>query len=794
MVLLLRSLSALLLVPLSFVSADTTDLKDAQVLIRGGSLPAAEQMAATILVEESAKRTGITWKIAEQPPQSSAPRILLAQAAELPAWKELIPLRLLQNPILQKREGYVIEILPAVNGSVAQIVVLGADSRGLMFGAGKMLRLMDLLPGSVTIDNEVSCASSPDRAIRGHQIGYRPRANSWDAWTVEQFDQYFRDMVIFGANCIENIPLQDNDPAPLMKYSREEMNVHFAKLCARYDLDHWVWIPVEFPVEDQAQCDAFLARQESLYKACSRLDAVFVPGGDPGHNACKPLMPYLKRMAETLQKHHPQAKLWLSLQGFKKNDIDDFYAYLAEHQPQWFGGAVMGPSSPPMETTRARLPKQYPLRWYPDLTHNVRCQYPIPWLDPAWGLTVGREGVNPRPEDFVGVYQNDYRLTDGFLSYSDGIHDDFNKNLWSQLAWDPTVTPREFARDYARHFFRSDLGDLGADALLGLETNLRGPAVDNGSVEGTWRLWQQIVEADPAASDKWRLQMHRFRACYDTYVRRRQIYENQLEATALQRLQQAGPDTVPAAVHAAIEILNRAETQRTAADLLKLTEDMADALFAQIGYQTSVPKHKASGYERGCMMDYINYPLNNRWWLEDQLNAVLKMNSPQEQLKRIEQLVQWENPGPHGYYEVLGHVGRSSHVIRLQNAGDSMRHYYDIPMPTQRNMDPQRQSLRFAWHSYLDDIPGLRYNGLDPQRKYTIRLFAQRDSPLEIDGVAAKRIRKGDTYGKLTEQEFEVPAEALKDGVLTLTWSALDELHLNWREKHYVTDLWVQSH
>jgi hypothetical protein len=123
-----------------------------------------------------------------------------------------------------------------------------------------------------------------------------------------------------------------------------------------------------------------------------------------------------------------------------------------------------------------------------------------------------------------------------------------------------------------------------------------------------------------------------------------------------------------------------------------------------------------------------------------------------------------------------------------------MRHYYDIPMPTQRNMDPQRQSLRFAWHSYLDDIPGLRYNGLDPQRRYTIRLFAQRDSPLEIDGVAAKRIRKGDTYGALTEQEFEVPAEALKDGVLTLTWSALDERHLNWREKHYVTDLWVQSH
>ena len=95
-----------------------------------------------------------------------------------------------------------------------------------------------------------------------------------------------------------------------------------------------------------------------------------------------------------------------------------------------------------MEFTRQHTPKRYKLRWYPDITHMVRCQYPIPWLDTAWGVTLGREGVNPRPVDYAAIYQNDYRFADGFLSYSDGIHDDFNKCLWSQLAWQPDISPR----------------------------------------------------------------------------------------------------------------------------------------------------------------------------------------------------------------------------------------------------------------------------------------------------------------------------------------------------------------
>ena len=767
------------------------DLSQATIIVRDGQLPAAEQVAPVILSEEVHKRSGCAWSISTKPESSSGARIFLASKVNLPAWKSLIPETLLREPALNTAEGFCMHVQVST-GAAPQVWIIGNDPRGVMFGVGQLLRQMELLAGQATIAGDYHIATAPDKPIRGHQIGYRPRANSWDAWTIEQFDQYFRDMVVFGANCMENIPFQDDDPHPLMKYSRERMNVEFAKLCIKYDLDHWLWVPVEFSVAaDTRKADDFLEQQARFYSVCPRLDAIFVPGGDPGNNSSATLLPYLEKMATIVQEHHPKAKVWVSLQGFKGQDIEDFYDYIAKHEPQWLGGVVMGPSSPPMEATRQRLPSRYPIRWYPDITHIVRCQYPIPWLDPTWGLTVGREGVNPRPQDYAAIYQNDYRLTDGFLSYTDGIHDDFNKNFWTTMAWDPRRSIRVVTGEYARYFFRSDLSEVGTAAIFGLEDNLRGPAETNGSVQGTLALWQKMESLLPESQRNWRFNMHLFRAYFDAYTQARLIYENKLEADALQLLKQAGQLGVEPAISAAQAVLNQAESAPTHADLLRRAEHLADRLFETIGYQTSVPKYGASSYERGCMMDYINYPLNNRWWLEDQLALVRQLPSSSQQLEKLQRIVDWENPGPSGYYEAVGHVGKSLHMIKLQNAGDSMRHYYDLPMPTQRNIGPERNKLRISFHVYHDDLPTLKYNALDPHANYTVKLFAQRESPLLIDGQLAKKIRTGEQFDQVVEQEFEVPPSALEDGKIELTWAPLDEKHLNWRQRHYVTDIWV---
>ena len=285
--------------------AQPIDLSRSVIVVRSGDRSPAEAVAADILTEEIAKRTGLKWPIANKTPESAGAIIRLGIGD-----KTSVP---------PKPESFSIRVIPASpNKETPPVVeIFGADGRGVMFGVGKLLRTLDWGKGRVGLDAQFSCALSPNVPLRGHQIGYRARANSWDAWTLAQFDQYFREMAIFGANAVENIPFEDSDDSPLMKIPRGEMNLKFGELCAKYDLDHWVWIPVQFDVPDPAKEVAFLKKQDDFYRNCKRLDAVFVPGGDPGDNHAKHLLPFLEKMAKTLAAHHPQAKVWLSLQGFK---------------------------------------------------------------------------------------------------------------------------------------------------------------------------------------------------------------------------------------------------------------------------------------------------------------------------------------------------------------------------------------------------------------------------------------------------------------------------------------------
>ena len=187
-------------------AADSIDLTQATVVIRGGALPAAEKIAPVILTEEMAKRTGVRWSVTDRWPQGKRAVIALSTKSAPPNWKEHIP----ATPDVAggKPEGFSIRVLRAEGAQPDRVFITGSDPRGVMFGVGKLLRVLEWGAGPITLPADFSADLAPDRAIRGHQIGYRATANSWDAWTVEQYDQYFRDMVVFGANAVENIPFE----------------------------------------------------------------------------------------------------------------------------------------------------------------------------------------------------------------------------------------------------------------------------------------------------------------------------------------------------------------------------------------------------------------------------------------------------------------------------------------------------------------------------------------------------------------------------------------------------------
>jgi len=672
-------------------------------------------------------------------------------------------------------EGY--RILLEKKKGTTRVWIIGADKRGLLFGVGHFLRTLNISEHQITLPGELDTAAAPTYPIRGHQLGYRNTANSWDAWTVRQYEQYIRELMLFGSNCIEDIPFQSDSQSVHMIMPHRKMHVAISEICQKYDADYWVWTPARGDLEQESVREEELKKHEAFYKSIPRLDAIFFPGGDPGDNHPMHVMPHLEELSKLLKKYHPNAGVWISLQGFNREKTIYFFEYLERHDPDWLTGVVHGPGSPPVEFERKELPEKYMHRLYGDITHTVRCQYPVENWDQAYALTLGREATNPQPRFYKGIFQKDMPFTNGFLSYSDGVHDDVNKVLWNQLGWHPEKDPVEVMVDYCGYFFGKDVATEAAKGILELERNWEGDLAQNGGVEETLKLWQELESAHPGLAHNWRWQQLVMRAYYDAYIRARLIHEQEVEKEANRILGRSTELGTDAAMSEALAELKKAESNPAAPDLRDKVLHYCDALFSSVGLQTSVPKFQASGYERGCVLDFLDYPLNNRWWLEDEFKNIREMDSEEQKLERIEVIRTWSTPGQGSYYDNISSVSEGLHVVsRTDDAIDYA--WWDNGFSRKRL---STQLFQFS--------PVLEYAGLDTETNYMIRISGYGEALLRANGSRLESI----LYNQELEtfKEFILPREMIEDGRLKITFDRPDETHLNWRQYSKVTDVWL---
>ncbi|MBI1388146.1 MAG: hypothetical protein GC154_06835 [bacterium] len=742
-------------------------------------------LPAQVLMEEINKRGGAVS--ISQEPDGKTPAITIISREKL-RFESLLPQEFAMRVDAFGVEGYTI-LTQETTKSAPRVWVAGDGQRGLLYGVGRLLRALQISGDGVSLPGPLDETSSPRQSIRGHQLGYRAAANSYDAWSAEQYEQYIRELILFGANSIENIPFQDDRPSPVMKSPRDEMNLAISEICKKYDIQYWVWVPADFDLNDAGLREKALEENAAFYRECPRLDAIFVPGGDPGDNHPRLLLPYMEALSKPLMETHPGARMWISLQGFDEEQVDYFYQWLNDHQPDWLGGVVAGPSSPPIPETRLRLPARYKLRHYPDITHTVRCQYPVPWWDPAFAFTLGREPVNPMPVYYAQIARYYAPYTDGFLSYSDGVNDDVNKAVWSQIAWDPDRPIDEIVLDYARFFFGAGVSHGAAAGILALERNWRGALRLNGGVETTLSHWRELERRRPELNDNWRWQMMLLRANYDAYDRRRLIYEETLEDHANNELIKKSPDDTPsAAMDRALKILAKADEHAAAPKLRQRIIDLCEALNQSIGLQTSVEKYHASGPERGAVLDFIDHPLNDRWWLEDQFTEIRLFKDETEQWRRLETIRTWEHPGPGSYYDDIGNVAKSPHVIRGEDVNTDPEVEIN-PNPDWMWWNSGKSRLRPSWITKMDWPLGLRYAGLDPHGKYVLRMTGYKDALPRVDGEPVKPTVYGKEIGEI--KEFPVPADALKDGIIEVTFDDPYEPGVNWRQESRLNEVWL---
>ncbi len=761
--------------------AQSPFLSKLHIVTGTGTLSNAERSAAMMLAEEINKRTGLQVTVTAQWPASGD--IILLQQASNPSHSEVV---LSSEPaLINKPESF--RIIPQRQGIRTIVTIEGYDGRGILFGAGELLRNFSYRTGGIGLPENLPVSTTPDKTIRGHQLGYRNTANSYDAWTPAQFEQYIRELVIFGTNSIESIPIFDEDKSPHFKILPDEMNAKISAICNKYDLDYWIWVPAQFDLKDTAKRRRYLDEVEKICQLSVRLNGVFFPGGDPGDNPPETVWPLLSDMASIVHKYHPHAKVWLSLQGFRPEQNQTVYRYVQEQKPAWLGGLVTGPSSPPVEETRAALPPQYQLRYYPDLTHNVRSDFPVAWWDPFFNFTLGRESVNPRPMYYSALYHFLKPYMDGFISYSDGVHDDVNKIIWTRLSWDPDISERDALIEYANFFFGSALKEDAADAILALESNWQGPAATNGSIQTTWMSWKQMERKYPLLKNNWRWQMYLLRANYDAYARKRGIYETALEEKANDVLRKAAVTGPEYAMKSALDILNVSSANRIDTSLRNEIIELCDELFHSIGLQTSVKKYHASGEERGAVLDFIDYPLNNKWWIEDRFKAIRKLPD-NAQLDALLEIANWEHPGPGSYYDDIGNVSKSAHVLRGEPWNiDPLMRKQDNP-----SFDWWDNGFSRQRHSFMSSMRwpvGLEYNGLDTTASYTVRVTGFGECLLKINGQRVPHTLYGKGIGEI--KEFPVPPELIKDRKITVTFEDVDESNINWRNQSRITEVWL---
>ncbi|MEO5978376.1 MAG: hypothetical protein ABIS36_18590 [Chryseolinea sp.] len=762
-------------------SAQKLTLQHVTIFQEKVALGNGEIAAAEMLSQEVAKRAGEKWAISGTWPSTGDVVVLKKSSA-----KPKLPFSLPEMPKLGSRnESYRIVTLNNQNQNV--IVVEGIDDRGVLFGVGYLLRTMLYNVSSVGFAQTPAIATSPDKYMRGHQLGYRHTANSWDAWTKQEFEQYIRDLVVFGTNAIESIPIFDEKVSPHFKEKPSEMNAFISTLCQKYNLDYWMWIPAQFDLKDIALRKKYLATFEQICKESVRIDGTFFPGGDPGDNPPDLVIPLLQDIAVILKKYHPKATTWVSLQGFTPEQSQYVYKYIQDKMPAWLGGLITGPSSPTVEETRAALPAKYKLRHYPDVTHNVRCEFEIPWWDNAFALTLGREAINPRPYHYSAIYHAIDPYIDGFISYSDGVHDDVNKVLWSMLAWDRNASERNIMKEYSNYFFGSAVAEAAGDGILALEKNWEGPIVSNGGIATTFAAWKTLESENPSLEKNWRWQMNLLRAYYDAYTRERFIYETQLEKQVNKNLLEASTIGADAAMKEANAILLKAETEPLMMDVRAHIIELCEALFKSISLQTSVKKYQASGLERGAVLDFLDRPLNNRWWLEDEFKRIQTLPEA-EKVKALEVIANWENPGPGSYYDEVGNFAKSVHEMKGENwrmdpiLRESFNPGYDFS-------DNGMSRKRLSWLTYMRWPIAVKYTTIDPNARYTVKVNGMGECLLKINGERVAPSHYGRNYGEL--KEFPVPDEMVKTGKLVLTWDTINEDFLNWRKQSRITEVWL---
>jgi hypothetical protein len=201
--------------------------------------------------------------------------------------------------------------------------------------------------------------------------------------------------------------------------------------------------------------------------------------------------------------------------------------------------------------------------------------------------------------------------------------------------------------------------------------------------------------------------------------------------------------------------------------------ELAEALFQSIHMQLSVSRYQAIAVHRGANLDLIDFPLNNAPWLRKRFSDIAAIPNETDRLRKIDEVLNWSNPGAGGFYDDLGKPGSQPHLVTGSVYADDPA-FLKAPISSMvvrlQNHESRISSSTFA--EMLHEYPlEMAYPGLDKNARYRLKIVYGSEAKADIRLVANDKFEihsmrpKEMTYQPL---EFDIPVEATKTGELKL--------------------------
>ncbi|MCA9028200.1 MAG: hypothetical protein KDA86_23520 [Planctomycetaceae bacterium] len=727
-------------------------------------------------------------------------------------------------------EGFLVQTFEDRPGV---LMAAGVDQRGVLYAAGEVLRQLIVKERTVEVPESLAVRTAPAFEVRGTQYGQShiaKRLAHVRDWTPEETQRVILDYALAGANVfstgagpyfdfIKSYGLMTqggfgaNTGSGPPEWNAEESIGRIGYVC------------LSVPEARAAQ----LKRCENQFKNSPTFDFVKFHGGDGGGCECDRCDPYgltfievVEQMAGIIHKYHPTTRVYFTNQKFDNADDNAIFNYLQEQPREWLWAWGYGPGSDattwqpghrqthrmdlfrypgfgpfdlyPREILH-QLPPRHKLVYYNEITHWRYAQHGYIQMypradrdgnlpprtghfiyerrpDQALTMVYDRLTFYAWPRYYYRVFNDLMRYSVGDITHSSGHHDHFNQWMWQRLLWAPRTSVEDVVDEYCRTWFGPEAAPEMAEAIFQLEENLEEdpetPLIEKEGIDHCYNLVKQAGQKIPAIhhQNNWLWRQFMQKAALDKYtqlaVAQQTVVQKRIEGQIKTAMKTGN---IEAAIDQSLSALDILDAPKETPEMIALRQEAAE-----LGEQSNDLFGVRNEGNFNLQHDFIGLG-----WLRRQLTHA-KAAEPDEQLELLAMIVDYENPGPGGFYDNLGTANRAPHVVNGYPYDHGQPY---VPMMLSEENRPSQRSMHFT----QDEADGvaLHYTDLDPDAHYRIRFTFVR--PAYQERYAMRMNQKSQTIladdvvlaadHPLPERvsefaTFDIPTETTRDGELRI--------------------------